>query len=262
MNHYLLVPIGFAAGILAGYLGIGGGGIFVPVLFFCFSGLCSAELVPKLSVGTSTGAVLLTGLSGAFRHWQLGHIDLSFFLRISAGALVGAFFGGLVVCHLPADILRIVIGIVLFIAAFRMVTYAKRDDSSFNERKPWWLVPIGVVVGLIAATVGIGGGILAVPILAGILGLNTKRAAGTSAAMTVVLSVGAIVGHILWGQGVPGRPPGSFGFVVIADSLILGIPAAAGAAIGAGLHRKFEPNIFRVVFALLLVAVGIKIIFF
>jgi len=262
LSTYFLIPIGFIAGVIAGYLGIGGGGVFVPVLFYlCFLGNCAPDLVPKLSVGSSIGAVVLTGAAGAIRHWQLSHVSAPILIKTAIGAVVGAFFGGLTVCYLPGNTLRIIIGIVLLIAAARMITNRTQYIGELGEKAPWWLIPAGVGIGIIAATVGVGGGILAVPFFTGILKLKTKRAAGTSAALTLILGLSAIVGHLIWGSGVPNRPPGSVGFVVIQNSLALGIPAAFGAVLGAGFHKKFAPKVFKIVFALLLVVVGIKMLF-
>jgi len=262
LTSLLLVPIGFTAGILAGYLGIGGGGIFVPILFYCLAGTCPDDLIPKLSVGTSKGAVIFTGLAGAIRHWQLKHISFPVLVRLAFGAFIGAFFGGFVVKSLPGGVLTYAIAIVLFIAALRMITAKSSNRETAGQRALWWLPIAGLSIGLVSAAVGIGGGIFAVPLMAGILGMETKHAAGTSAAMTVVVSSSAIVGHMFWGCGIPGRPVGSIGFVYLPDALALGIPAALGALIGAGLHKKFEPKVFKWIFAGLLIIVAVKIALF
>ncbi len=261
MESIFLIPIGFLAGILAGYLGIGGGGIFMPVLLFFLAGSCSLELLPKLSVGTSKGAIVFTGLAGAIRHWRLSHISIPVWAWLSPGALLGAFFGGLVIKKLPGGVLTVVIGIVLFIAAIRMVTLKFSSEEADYKKARWWLPLAGFVIGIVSATVGVGGGIFAVPLMAGVLGMKTERAAGTSSAMVVVTSTSAVIGHIFWGMNIEGRPPDSLGFVCIPEALLLGIPAAIGAMIGAGLHKKFKAGVFKWVFAGLLAIVAIRIVF-
>ena len=262
MIEYLLVPIGFVAGILAGYLGIGGGGMFVPVLFFFIAGNCPNDLLPKLSVGTSKGAIIFTAVAGAFRHWQLDHINWRFWGRLALGASIGAFFGGIIVRSIPGGTLTYIISAVLILAAVRMLNSKEVSESHLREMKLWWLPYVGVFVGLISSTVGVGGGIFVVPFLAGVIGLKTKNAAGTSAAMTVVVSSSSVLGHIFWGRGVPGLPDGCAGFVFVKYAFLLGIPAVFGALIGAGLHNKFKPKVFKWIFAALLITVAIKIAFF
>lgn len=226
------------------------------------AGLCPKGLLPKLSVGTSKGAIVFTAFAGATRHWQLDHIKWRFWTKLAVGALLGAFFGGLIVRTLSGRTLTYVISAVLLLAAVRMLNSKEIPDRHLREMSLWWLPLAGVFIGLISSSVGVGGGIFAVPLLAGMIGLKTKNAAGTSAAMTVVVSSSSVIGHIYWGQGVPGLPEGSAGFVYVKDALLLGIPAVFGALIGAGLHKKFEPRIFKWIFAALLVAVAIKIVLF
>ncbi len=143
-----------------------------------------------------------------------------------------------------------------------MLNSKEVPDSHLREMKLWWLPFVGVFIGLISSTVGVGGGIFVVPFLAGVIGLKTKNAAGTSAAMTVVVSSSSVLGHIFWGRGVPGLIEGCAGFVFVKYALLLGMPAVFGALIGAGFHKKFEPKVFKWIFAALLIAVAIKIAIF
>lgn len=257
-----VIPIGFAGGILAGYLGIGGGPIFVPTLFFFMASVTPENLIPKVSVATSSGAIVFTAIASSLRHLQLGHVEVGLFIRLAIGALIGGFFGGYAVRIMPPQVLTAVISVVLFLAALRMVTSMERHEKHLKGMKLWWLTPAGIGIGVLSATVGIGGGIMAVPILAGVLCLRTKKAAGTSAAFTLALAVSSVIGHIFWGQGVDGLPKGSLGFVNVPFALMLGLPAAGGAIVGAGLHRRFEPKFFRWIFAAILVLVASKIAFF
>lgn len=261
MFNLWVIPIGFAGGILAGYLGIGGGPIFVPTLFFFMASVTPENLIPKVSVATSSGAIVFTAIASSLRHLQLGHVEVPLFARLAVGALIGAFFGGFIVRVLPAQVLTAVIAVVLFLAALRLITSKEKDEEQLKCRL-WWLTPVGIFIGAVSATVGIGGGVMAVPVLACVLCLRPKKAAGTSAAFTLALAVSSVIGHIFWGQGVDGLPKGSLGFVNVPFALMLGLPAAGGAIVGAGLHRRFEPKFFRWIFAAILVLVASKIAFF
>ncbi|MCD6502304.1 sulfite exporter TauE/SafE family protein [bacterium] len=256
----MIILIGLFIGLLAGYLGIGGGAAYLPVLFYFLAPNCSAELLPKLCVGTSMGAVWLTSIAGTARHWRLGHISKTVWAKLSAGALVGSFAGGYIVRCLQGRILQTIIGAVLLLAAAKMAMSRGEKGKEAEERSPWWLVFAGLGIGLVASTVGIGGGILAVPLLVGFLGMRTERAAGSSAAMTAVLASGAMVGLMFFGGSVASRPNGSIGFVSVKSALLLGVPGAIGALLGAGLHGRLKPDVFKIVFALFLAVVGLKII--
>jgi uncharacterized membrane protein YfcA len=262
LPNLLLIPIGFAAGIFAGYLGIGGGPIFVPILFFALANRCPEEVLPKISVATSNGAIIFTGIGSAVRHWQLGHVEIEYFLRLALGALIGAFFGGYIISVLPSQMLTSLIAVVLFLAAVRVATAKERSFKNLSDRNFWWLTPAGILIGAISSTVGIGGGILSVPILAGVVGLRTRNAAGTSSAITFVLSLGSLIGHIYWGKDFTELSRGFVGFVNIPYALMLGVPAAVGAVLGAGLHKRFEPKFFKWIFAAVSAVVAGKIAFF
>ena len=262
MADLIIVPIGLLAGVLAGYLGVGGGFVYLPLLFFFLNGRYPAEIAPKICVGTSMGAVVLTGISGTLSHYRQKNVCSSVWWKISIGAVLGSFFGGFIVSMVSGDALRIAIGITLLLSALQMLTQKppKNECSLENEKAPYWLIPIGIAVGLVAGTVGIGGGILAVPIFSGVLLMKPNRIAGTSSALTIALSASGLIGYFFWGKAVSGA--GTVGFVDIKFMLLLGIPAAIGAYFGAGLHKKVPPKIFKYVFAILLIFVALKIVFF
>jgi len=256
-----LLSIGLMGGIIAGYLGIGGGAIFVPLLMFLLSNKVSPELLPKITVATSMGAIVLTSAAGSFRHWKAKNVDLSIWTKLAIGAVIGALFGGLIVKSIPGHILKQMIGVVLFIISIRMFIKPKKAPQDDYNGNDWWLVPIGLVMGVIASTVGVGGGMLCVPFLVCILHLNSHKCAGTSSAITLVLSLSGLIGHIYWGSTVSGRPPGTLGFMYVPYSAILGVMGAVGACLGVSLHKRFKPRIFRIAFAVLLLIASAKIIF-
>lgn len=248
-------------GILVGYLGIGGGVAFVPILFFIFAPRYSPDIVPKLAVGTSLGAVVFSTIAGTIRHWQLGHVVFKAFLMIAIGAVLGSFCGGLIVSLIPGAFLKRVIGAILITAAIWMVLYRPNYTGAEEGHPKWWLIPAGFAMGVIASTVGIGGGMFAVPILSIYIKLDPKHSAGTSSAIAFVLSVCAVVGHVFWGSKA-GMPEEAFGYVMVKEAVFLGIPAAIGAILGAGLHRKVKPAFFKYAFSLLLIIVGFRILIF
>ncbi|HHS50846.1 MAG TPA: sulfite exporter TauE/SafE family protein [candidate division Zixibacteria bacterium] len=260
---FFLIPAGLLAGLLAGYLGIGGGPIFLPILFFVLRDSISPEHLPRVVVGTSVGAVLFTSISGATRHFIAGNVIHGKWLIFSAGAIIGALSGGLVVSHMPADLLRVLIAVIIALSAVRLLVPGAEisTDGKSNAPHDIWLFPVGVAVGAIASSVGIGGGILSAPILLGFWGLGTRKAAGTSSAITMFLATGGLAGHLFWGAGAEASADFT-GWVSARYALMLGIPGAVGAFIGAGLHKWLKPRFFKAAFATLLIAVAIRILFF
>ncbi|MCK5832861.1 sulfite exporter TauE/SafE family protein [bacterium] len=257
-----ILPLGLIAGVVAGYLGIGGGAIYLPLLFLVFEGECAPEILPKVCVGTSMGAVFLTSLSAGTAHFRMKNVLVEKWIALSSGALIGSFSGGMIAGSLPSYYLRIVIGVVMILSAIRLLiprkeTPGKESSVSGNV----WLFPLGIIIGGVASTVGIGGGILAVPILIGFWRLESRYAAGTSSAMTMILALGGLIGHILWGGGDFEAGRGFLGSVSLEKALLLGIPGAIGAPVGVSLHKKFKSGVFKIIFSVLLILVAIKIVF-
>jgi len=249
-------------GILAGYLGIGGGPVYLPILFFLFEKDFSPGILPKICIGTSVGAVFLTSLSSGISHHRMGNVVFDKFAFLSAGAFIGSFMGGLIVGALPAGVLTAFIGGVMILAAVRLLIPEGKTEGPKRKAGDLWLLPIGIAVGAAASSVGIGGGILLVPILISLWGLPPRQAAGTSSAVTIILAAGGLIGHIFWGAGDYALGSGYLGSVSIEKALFLGIPGAIGAPFGAALHKRFKPTLFRVSFGVFLIIIAIKIVFF
>lgn len=113
---YLLVA---AAGIVVGWfsalLGIGGGVLMVPVLYYFF------KLPMSTSVGTSLAVIIPTALMGACKHYKLGHVNFTLAVILALGAVIGAYFGAQTTAFLPDVFLRKLFGVVLLLTAVGML---------------------------------------------------------------------------------------------------------------------------------------------
>lgn len=261
LENWYIIPLGVFAGLLAGYLGIGGGPVYLPILFLILGRDNSPNILPKICIGTSVGAVFLTSLSAGISHHRMGNVLFKKFVYLSTGSLVGSFAGGYIVGVLPAEFLTVLVGAVLILSAIKLILPERNTEDSSPNLPDLWLVPIGIAVGAVASSVGIGGGILFVPILIGFWGLSSRSAAGTSSAVTMILAFGALIGHIVWGLGECDLGEGFWGSVSVEKALLLGIPGAIGAPFGAKLHKVFKPGLFRFFFAGFLILIAVKIVF-
>jgi uncharacterized protein len=110
-----LVLVGFAAGVLAGLFGIGGGVLIVPALVYF------AAMPIKTATGTSLGALLLpVGLLGAMAYWKAGHIDLRASLLVALGLFFGALIGARIALVMPGAMLQRAFAVFLVAVAIRM----------------------------------------------------------------------------------------------------------------------------------------------
>ena len=117
----ILVVTGAIAGIISGLLGVGGGIVIVPVLFFVFIGLdIEEEVRMHVAVGTSLATIIFTGFMSARSHWKKGSVDTDLLKRwgpaVAFGVIVGTVIGG----NVSGEVLTIVFAVVAAIVAINM----------------------------------------------------------------------------------------------------------------------------------------------
>ena len=176
----VLMGFGVGAGLLSGMFGLGGGIIIVPGLMFALG------MDQRRAHGTSLAGVLLISLSSFFTYWTHDHIDWPVVLWLSIGSVAGSLVGAELLKRLSKRTLTIAFVCVLVIAGVRM--FFKIDAAGemiLNAPTAAWLVGIGLVVGALAGMLGIGGGLMTVPILIIFFHVSPAIAKGTSLAVVI-----------------------------------------------------------------------------
>jgi uncharacterized protein len=215
---------GFAAGVLSGLFGVGGGIVATPAVSVIFGA------APVVAVATPLPVIFPTAIVGAETYRRSGEIDLRAAAWISAAGALAAAGGAALTSVVNGHLLLIVTAILLAWQAVQLArgkAVRKRKADSEREAPAWIHAGIGVAAGLASGLLGIGGGIVIVPLLVGWLGMPLKRALGTSLAAIVALVVPgtvvhAVLGHIDW----------PIVFVLAAGS-VLGARLGARLALGA-----------------------------
>lgn len=218
----LLAAAGVVAGILAGLLGVGGGIVVVPVLYYVF-GLLGIDPSVRMhaAVGTSLATIVPTSIRSARAHARRDAFDRDIFQAWSPAVFVGSILGAWLATRADFTILTSVFAVVGLLVAAQM----------FAGNPTWRLAPqvprglagavIPGVIGGVSAMIGIGGGTLSVPALT-LCGTPIHRAVGTSSGFGIVISVPAAVGFAIGGWNTPGLPPFSLGYVnILALALIV-----------------------------------------
>ena len=193
-----LVTAGVFAGILAGLLGVGGGIIIVPVLFFVFQNIgVSSDSAMIIATSTSLATIIPTSLSSIRSHHKLGNVDFDLFWRWLPGICVGVFAGGLMVTNISGRWFTILFGFLAIYSATNMLFRAKQFAvrNGLPGLGSQRLIASGV--GFISSMVGIGGGTISIPVLTA-CNYTAQRAVGTAAALGLAVSLpGAITMLIL-----------------------------------------------------------------
>ncbi len=248
---------GVAAGLLAGLMGVGGGLVMVPALLFLFhwQGLETVHLA-QLAVGTSLATIVPISLASLLAHRRRGAVDWPLVLWLTPGLMVGAWGGAWLASRMSTGWLKGLFGAFLLLVALQMASGFRPEPSG---RRPGRgeLGLVGSLIGLVSGLVGIGGGTMTVPYLAW-RGTALPRAVGTSAACGLPIALAGAAGFILFGQGL--TRSGDWGFVHWPAVLVMAPLAVYTAPVGALLAHRLPVPMLRRLFALVLVAVGVRLL--
>jgi uncharacterized membrane protein YfcA len=257
----LLLLIGAVAGFAGGMLGIGGAFIMTPIQLIVYSAMGLPEdLAVKTAFGTSMLVILPAAISGSWRHHRNKAVMWKAAVIMGVCSLVAAFFGSTLATHLPGGGLKIAFGVVVLLTAVRMATAREPQYKIEAVSQPWqwivWAVPLGFVAGMF----GIGGGVVMIPVLVLALRFEMHYAIGTSLAIIMLTSLGGILGYIINGIGVEGRLDYSLGYVNIPSWLLLMVPAAIMAQVGAAVAHKMPRKLLLFIFVIVLVYMGLRMV--
>jgi uncharacterized protein len=195
----LAVLSGLTAGVMSGLFGVGGGTVMTPAVQV----LLGAP--PIVALATPLPVIFPTAITGAWTYRQGGQIDERAAAWIVGPGIVGAVVGAALTGVIETHLLLIVTALLLAREAVRILQGASRREAEGKPSPgtPVQLAGIGLAAGFVSGLLGVGGGIIIVPLLMGILRMPLKRALGTSLLAIVVLVIpGTIVhaalGHIDW----------------------------------------------------------------
>lgn len=255
-----LLCTGAVSGVLAGLLGVGGGIVIVPVLVIVAEIFqVPTEIAQPLIVGTSLATIIPTSISSARAHWRRGAIDMPILKGWAPAIFLGALLGGAAAKLFGAEGLTLVFGTVALLVA---VNLAVPHNLTLADAPPETLLgrsAVALPIGFVSALMGIGGGTLAVPALT-MTKTPIRTAVATASVFGLLIALPAVAGFIISGLDVPGRPPGSLGFVHLPAAALLFSVSVFTAPIGARLAHTIAPERLRLAFALFLAISAIRML--
>jgi uncharacterized membrane protein YfcA len=255
MQILIVLALGLVVGVLVGLLGIGGGVVLVPAMVYLLG------YDQHLAQGTSLFILLPPiGLGALREYWKNGDVDLKAGILCAVGFLLGGYAGGLIAVPLPSRDLQGIFGFFLILAAVLLwrktrgtpetaaSTTAATEPTSHSQLAG--ITAVAVFCGVAAGMVGIGGGVLLVPLLGILFGFSQHRAQGTSL-IALIPPTGLLaflayakVGYVSWQTGLL-LIPGVF----------------LGGILGGQIARHLNPRRMRQVFAALMFVLGLWQVF-
>ncbi|HET9844073.1 MAG TPA: sulfite exporter TauE/SafE family protein [Gammaproteobacteria bacterium] len=260
LDIFLFILIGLCAGLLAGMLGLGGGIIIVPgmVEWLTYKEMATDRIM-QLSVGTSLSTVVIISLITGLMHRRLGYVVWDIVRFIAPGTTFGAVFGVLIADHLSSDVLQRVFALLLCAIALQLLFFPHRPKSSQPILHSWQLTVCGIFIGALAGMLGIGGGIILIPLLI-YNGTPIIQASATSLWCVLPMVLVASCVSIWTGYNEVGLPTNSLGYVYWPATLIIGACALISSPIGIHFALKMSKIWLQRIFAVVLLIITIRML--
>ena len=255
-----LAIAGAAAGLIAGMLGVGGGIVIVPVLFYLLPAAGVADdLRMHVAVATSLATIIATSIVSARSHYKKGGVDVpllkSLAIPIAIGVIIGVTLGG----KASGSTLTLIFAIVALIVSVHMAFFKRRQISDGGVPGTPYRQALGVFIGAFSVVMGIGGGTLSVPIFS-LFGMEIRRAVGTAAAIGLIIAVPGTIGFAIAGWGEPGLPIASLGYVNLIGFALIAPLSMALAPYGAKLAHTIPQIWLSRAFAIFLALTSIRML--
>jgi uncharacterized membrane protein YfcA len=251
-----LMAAGAATGLLAGVFGVGGGAVIVPVLYEVFRVIGVPEEVRMpLVVGTSLAVIIPTSIRSFNAHRAKGLVDTSIIRIWAIPVVLGVALGSVVARYAPADLFKAVFVAVAFVSAMRLLFASDRWKLGEDMPGPLLMRIYGLVIGVLSALMGIGGGQLS-SLFMTFYGRPIHQAVATSSGLGVLISIPGALGYIYAGwPKMDVLPPLSLGYVSFIGFLLF-IPTSIWTApIGARLAHRLSKRLLEVAFGIFLLLV-------
>lgn len=260
-----LAALGLAVGIIGTLIGAGGGFVLMPILILMWPEK-DRDIISSLSLAV----VFLNALSGSYAYARMKRIDYKAGLMFAAATIPGAIMGAHATSFLPRKYFDIIFGsllavvsIYLFVRSRRLSKPSKPSPNGIRRRivekdgtvheyafNPWTGILISVFVGFLSSLLGIGGGIIHVPVLVNLLGFPVHIATATSHFTLVISALAGTIEHLIEGTLTS----------VLWQALYIGIGIIIGAQLGARLSKKVKDTFIIKGLAMALFLVGLRIL--
>lgn len=265
-----IVGVGLTVGLLAGLVGIGGGVLIVPFLYFfyghpdIFGVRVAADAATVLAHGTSLFVIMPTSAWTAFVYHRKRLVEWRAVVPIGLASLIAAVAGARLAMILPGELLKVLFGLLVVGSGVRMAMNRPARGELPPPREPRLTIGIttfiGLVVGLLSALLGVGGGIIAIPLLLYLARVDVQRVAATSIAIIAITAVAGAASYMLSGSAHPGLPAGSIGYVHVPAAVAMFVASILTVRWGAYLNQRLHPRTLTLVFAALFLILGLHLV--
>lgn len=261
-----LALVGLAVGFASGLVGIGGGVLIVPFLYFFYAHpswshvILAPALHTTVAHATSLFVIIPTAILGTRSYAKAKLIVWRAAIPIALVSIVSAVAGARAALIAPGPVLRIGFGVFLLAIAVQLMLARKETEGRPLRLNAPIVLGTGLVVGFLSGLLGIGGGAVAAPLLIHVIGIRLKQTAATSLAIVGVAAIAGTMTYALSGLHIQGMPPGSFGYVHASAALPILLGSLISVRWGTLVNQRLQTETLRHVFAAFFCVLGIYLI--
>ena len=258
----VLAAAAAVAGFMAGLLGVGGGIIMVPALYYAFTVL-DFDIATRmhLSVGTSLAIIIPTSIISTKTHMEYDAVDFRMVRSFGIFILLGVIAGTFLAVSLKTPALVLFFSIFAFIVGLFFIFV--REKLMDNPKKISDLIKniSGVIIGFISIPLGIGGGSLMVPFMR-TFGYDIRKSIGTAAAVGFLIALSGTITMITGGKIIDNiNTPFSIGYINLLGFIVFVPVTMIMARIGAKAVYKIDKKLLSKIFGIFLILVSIRSFF-
>ncbi|MFT7860813.1 MAG: sulfite exporter TauE/SafE family protein [Sulfurimonas sp.] len=239
-----LLTAGVLTGVLSGFFGIGGGTILVPLLLML-------GVETKSAIGISVVQMVFGSIFGSYLNYKKGTLDVAMITTIGLGGFLGALLSGYITSVFSDRTLEIIFLLFATFALIRLFIPIK-EDAKEKEAAKIWLFLIGVFIGTVSITIGVGGSLILVPLLVGFFHVELKKAISAGLFFVVFSSISGFISHSIKGH------------IDYTQGILIGLVSLIGVYIGIILKDKVDAKMQKkliVLFYILVVTYLMKRVF-
>jgi len=253
IGAYILT--GACAGFAAGLLGVGGGLIIVPVLFFIFTVQGhESQYLMQMALATSLATIIFTSISSTRAHHKKQAVLWPIVFILTPGIILGAWFGGLFASAVNSDYLKSFFSVFEFAVAINLLL--KKQPAQHNIAiKKTVAAAGGTVIGFVSSIVGIGGGTMTVPFLHW-FNISMRNAVATSAACGFPIALIGTLSYVYASYQLPVGGSHAVGYLQLDALLFIAASSFLFAPLGAKVAHSISEKLLRLSFAFLLFILG------
>ncbi len=255
----LYIVLGSFVGFMGGLLGVGGGGILVPLLasILVYQGIGGDEVV-HLSLGTSLMCMIISSVASVRAHASRGAVVWKVVSGMAPGIMLGALLSTQVAANLNSAYIALFFALFMALVSVQMFVNWK-PKPSLKPVTLRGLLTVGVAIGSVSALAAVGGGFLTVTYL-NYKNVGMKRSVGTSAAIGFPIAIAGTIGYMISGWSKTLNDPYTIGFIYLPAFFAISIASSIAAPYGARWSHRLPEASLKKIFAVISLILSLKML--